>query len=138
MQAFSCRFGRLKGYYTYGKLGSVDISAQPDERTDEVDEPQIGAIQLVKAGEDAAKVLEFVDAAFDEVALAVQPRIVCALDLGRLMRWNHGFAALGLHRRDQIRSGIAAIRDHAQEGEAVEQRMRLGAVMALSGGQEGS
>jgi hypothetical protein len=30
------------------QLGSVDISPQPDERTDEVDEAEIGAIQLVE------------------------------------------------------------------------------------------
>jgi hypothetical protein len=30
-------------------LGSVDNSSQPDEHTDEVDESQVGAIQLVEA-----------------------------------------------------------------------------------------
>jgi len=45
-----------------------------------VEKAQVGAIQLVEAGENAAKVLEFVDAAFDQMALPVEPGIIRALD----------------------------------------------------------
>ena len=120
------------------QLGSVDISPQPNERTDKVDEAEIGAIQLVEAGEDAAKLLEFVDATFHEMAFAVEPGVVLSLDLGRLMRGNDRFTAPRLDIRDEWRSCIAAIRDDPGEGQAVEQRLGLRAVVALPSGQDGA
>jgi len=55
-----------------------------------VEEAQKGAIQLVEAREDAAKVLEFVEATFDQMALAVEPGVVVARDLAR---WCGGITA---------------------------------------------
>lgn len=69
------------------------------------------------------------------MAPAVQPGIVHTLALGSLMRRDHRFASLGVQVGDEVCPGIAAIRDDAREREAIEERVRLGAVMALSGGQ---
>ena len=99
-----------------------------------MDKAQIGAIQLVKAGEDPAKVLELVEAAFDQMALAVEPGIVVAFDLRALMRGNDRFTALRLHLRDEGCPGVAAIRHHFLKRKSVQQRVRLGAVVALPSG----
>jgi len=96
-----------------------------------MDEAEKGAVLLVKAGENATKVLEFVEAAFDQVSLAVEPRIVRALDLGPLMGRNHRLAATFLQIGDEVRSGVAAIRHHFLEGQAVEQGARLRTFMTL-------
>ena len=117
-------------------LGSVDISSQPHERTDELDKAEIGAIQLVEAREDAAKLLEFVDATFDQMAFAVEPGIIRPLDLGRLMRWNDRLTAASLQGGDKDGSSIAAIRDNLLEREPIQERFGLGAVVALPSGQQ--
>lgn len=72
-----------------------------------------------------------------QMALAVEPDIVVALDFGRLMRGDHRFAAQSLHMGNEIRAGIAPIRDHPREGEAVQECLRLEALMALPSGQQG-
>lgn len=46
-------------------LGSVDISAQPDQGTDELDEAEITVCQFVKAGEHAPKMLDLADKTLD-------------------------------------------------------------------------
>lgn len=123
-----------------GLPGSFDIEAepspQPNERTNELDEAEKGAIQRVEARQDAAEMLEFVDAACDQMTLAVEPGIIVALELGRLMRRDHRFTALRVQVGDVVRPRIAAICQHLLEGQPVQERMRLSAVMALSSGQE--
>ncbi len=111
------------------------VSPQPDERTDEVDEAEEGAIQFVEAREDAAKMLEFVEATFDEMAFTVEPDVILTLDLGTLMGRNHCFAAALLQIGDEVSASIAAIRHHPLKGEAIKQRLSLRAVMALAGRQ---
>ena len=101
-----------------------------------MEKAQVGAIQLVEAGENAAKVLEFVDAAFDQMALPVEPGIIRALDGGALMRWDDRDAAARLKMGDERRACVATIRHDLREGQPVEQRLSLRAVMALAGRQE--
>lgn len=69
-----------------------------------MEKAQVGAIQLVEAGEHAANVLEFVNAAFDQMALPVEPGIVRTLDGGALMRWDDRFAASRLKMGDERRA----------------------------------
>jgi hypothetical protein len=118
------------------QLGSVDISAQPDERTNELDESQVGAVQFVEAGKDAAKMLELVEAAFDEMPLAIDPLIVFPLDLGSLMRRNHRFTPTRLEVCDERLFCVAAICQHFVEAQPIEQRVCLRTIMALPGGQD--
>jgi hypothetical protein len=115
---------------------SGPLSPQPDERTDKVDETEIGPIQLVEAREDAAKLLEFVDATFDQMAFAVEPGSVRALDLDGLMRWNDRLAVAVSHGGNKGDSGIAAIRDDLLEREPIQEHFGLGAVVALPSGQQ--
>jgi hypothetical protein len=61
-------------------LQANKVSPQPNERADKVDKAQVGAIQLVEAGKDAAKLLELVETAFDQMPFAIVPTIVVALD----------------------------------------------------------
>jgi hypothetical protein len=84
-----------------------------------VNEAKKGAIQFVEARENAAKVFEFVETAFDEMPLAVQPRIVLALALSSLMGRDHRLATALLQIGDELCSGIAAIRDHFLEDQSV-------------------
>ena len=123
-------------HHSGGVLGSVDISPQPDERTDKLDEAEIGAIQFVEAREDAAKVLELVDTTLDQMPFAVEPGIVGTLHLGGLMRRDDRFSAQRLDVGDERRTGIPAISDHALEREAIQQGDCLGTVMALSRRQQ--
>lgn len=97
-----------------------------------MDETEKRAVELVKAGKDAAKLLEFVEAAFDQMALAIDPGIILAFDLGTLVRRNDGFTAPFLQEGDERRARVAAIRQHFREGQAVKQRLGLGTVMALA------
>jgi hypothetical protein len=101
-----------------------------------VDKAEIGAIQFVEAGEDAAKLLEFVDTTLDQMAFAVEPSIVLSLDRGGLMRWNDRLAAAIVHGGNQCGSGIAAVRDDLLEREPIQERFGLGAVVALPSGQQ--
>ena len=57
-------------------LGSVDISLQPHESADEMEEPEVPAGQLVESGEETTEVLDLADEAFNEMALPVQMRVV--------------------------------------------------------------
>lgn len=101
-----------------------------------MEKAQVGAIQLVEAGENATKVLEFVDAAFDQMPLPVEPGIIRALDGGALMRWDDRLAAARLKMGDEGHACVATIRHDLREGQPVEQRLSLRAVMALAGRQE--
>lgn len=102
------------------QLGSVAISSQPNERTDKVDEAEKGAVHRIEAGKDAAKVLELVDTAFDEMTFAVEPRVVVALDLGALVRRNDRFTVPRLQVGDEVGAGVAAIRHPLLEGQPAE------------------
>jgi hypothetical protein len=123
-----------------GLLGSFAIeagpSSQPNQRTNEVDKAEKGAVQFVAAREDAAKVLEFIEAAFDQMAFAVDPSVILPFDLGALMRRNDRLTAALVQVGDERRSGIAAICQDFLEGQLSEQRLGLGAVVALARRQD--
>jgi hypothetical protein len=91
-----------------------------------VDKAQKRASQRVEAGKVAAKVLEFVEAAFDQLPLALAPALVVALDSGALMRRDDGLAPTRLHLRHEIGRCLPTIRNHALKGQPVEQRLRRG------------
>ena len=52
-------------------LGCVDISSQPYEGTDEMEESEVSVRQLVEPGEDATEMLDLADEAFDQMTLSV-------------------------------------------------------------------
>lgn len=85
-----------------------------------MDKAQVRAIQLVETREDAAKLFEFVETAFDQVPFAIAPSIVGTPDFGPLMRWDDRFAAALLDVRNQVYCRIPTIRNHPFEGEPIE------------------
>lgn len=97
-----------------------------------MDKAEKGAVQFLETREDAAKVLEFIEAAFDQLPFAVDPWIVLAFDLGALMRWNDRLTATLVQGGDEWRSVVAAIRQDFFEGQSGEQCLGLGTVVALS------
>ena len=97
-----------------------------------MDETQITDCQFVEASKDASVVLDLVDKTLDQMPFSIEPGIVLALELGRLMRRDDRLGAQGLDVGDERRARIAAISDHALEREAVQQRDGLGAVVALT------
>ena len=52
-------------------LGSVDISSEPEDCAGKIDKTQIVLCQFIKPGKHSPKVLEFADAAFDQMAFFV-------------------------------------------------------------------
>src|SRR3712207_6868672 len=59
----------------FRSLGSVDNSAQPDQDTRKLDEPEIPSSKLVKPGEDATEMLDFVDKAFHQMPFPIPPTV---------------------------------------------------------------
>ncbi len=101
-----------------------------------MDKAEKGSVQFLEAREDAAKVLEFIEAVFDQMAFAVDPGIVLPFDLGALMRWNGRLTAALVQVGDERRSGIAPICQDFLEGQLSEQRLGLGAVVAWARRQD--
>ena len=53
------------------RLGCVDISSQPYESTNEVEEAEVPMCQLVESGEDVSVVLDLADEALHKMTLSV-------------------------------------------------------------------
>ncbi len=68
----------LKEEQSLSELGSVDVSAQPDENSGEGEKAEIAGGEFVETGEDAAIVFELVDETFDEMAFLIEMRIIVA------------------------------------------------------------
>lgn len=101
-----------------------------------MEEAEKRAIELLEAGENAAKMLEFVKATLDQMPLPIEPGIVLALDPSPLMRRNHGLAAALLEGGNKLGCGIPAIGDDLLESEPIQEGVSLRAVMPLSSGQK--
>jgi len=67
--------------------------------------------ELVVAGSDAAKVFDFVEEAFDEVALAVEGRIDGALNFAVALGRNMGLGAVLDDQREDGAGVVAAVGD---------------------------
>src|SRR5450432_978144 len=116
-------------------MGSVDISAKPNERAGKLQEAKIAARQLVKARKDPTKLLDLVNETFDQMALTIHPMVIISRLLSVLTRGNHHLGTTLHDQSDKVLSAIAAIRDDMLEGESVEQGWCLGDVMTLPSGQ---
>ncbi len=93
---------------------------------------KIRAIQFLKTGKDAAKMLDFVHKTFHQMTLSIQPFIVLPQDFSPLVGWNDGVDAPLEQKGNKILSRIATIRDQLVKIKAFEQGIGLGDVMALS------
>ncbi len=92
-------------------------------------------IQLIEAGKDTSKMLDFVDKALHQMAFAVEPAIIFAQDCSPLVRWNNGLNAPMEQIVDEMRCRVASISNESLKVEAFQQMLRLGDVMPLAGRQ---
>ena len=97
--------------------------SDPESDGSECDCGEEVSCELVVSGGDGSEVLELVEEALDEVALAVDVGIDGALDLAVALGWDVRGGAVG---RDKLEDGagiVAAVGDGvARRGEAGEQR----------------
>jgi hypothetical protein len=75
-------------------------------------EAEITTGELVKARKDMTKMLDLVDKALDQMALAVQPRIVVMWLLAARMRWDHRLSASLKHKVDKVLTCKDAVCNH--------------------------
>ena len=89
--------------------------------------------EFVVSGCDPPEVLEFVEEAFDEVALAVDMEIDRALDLDVALGGDVSVGAAGLDEFDDGAGIIAAVGDHvAGQTQSVDQDRKRGFVGGLA------
>jgi len=96
---------------------------------------EISTIQFVKTGKDTPKMLDFVNQAFDQMTFSVAPLIIFPQDFGPLVRGDNRLDTSRQQVFNKILRGIAAIRNQMSEIKTIQQRLGLGAVVALTGGQ---
>lgn len=100
-------------------------SVEPQEHADEQDASQKRAGQLVEAGRDGSVMLDLVEEALDEVALAVEGEVAVA-----------GLLAIGFRRDDRLDFAcfqrlnkpvaiVALVSDHRYRLEPFDQRLGL-------------
>lgn len=74
-------------------LGSVDISAQPNECTDKAEKAKITLGELVKTRKDTPVLLDFIDEALDQMAFLIKMLVIVPLLLAVGSGWNNHFDA---------------------------------------------
>lgn len=120
------------GRLTLDGLGSVDISFEPDECRHEAQEAHEALIQLIETGEEPPVVLELVDQALDEMALAVEMLVVVALAAS----WNDRFRPQGADVSHQRVGIIAFVGNDVRTAPLGQQRLGLGDVRYRAGRED--
>ena len=105
---------------------------EPDCDRGEFDEAHEVGEQLVVACGDAAELLELVEEALNDVALLVEIDIVGAFDRSVSLGWDHGLAAGFRNLVAQMIGVVALVSDRDVRGEAFDQLVREGDVVALA------
>ncbi len=96
-----------------------------------MDKPGKASGKFVEAGKHPTKLLEFVEKAFDEMAFAVEPGVIVALNFGTLV-WRDNRRCMVLE--DKVNKGlcrISSIGDDVQGFEAGDERFCLSNIMTL-------
>ena len=120
---------------TQGRLGRGLKPESTGERRQAGRRPEVAGGFVVTRG-DASEVLEFIEEAFDEIALAVEGRIDRTLNLSVALGGNVRLAAALVHQIDDGPGVITAIgNESASWGQAVEQRGDGSLVGCLAGGE---
>jgi hypothetical protein len=89
--------------------------------------------ELVVAGGDGAKVFEFVEEAFDEVAFAVEREVAVTWGLAIGFGWYHGGDFPAVKCVDEWISVVGLVADQGLWDEAVDQRLRTSQLVGLPG-----
>jgi hypothetical protein len=113
-------------------LGCVDISAEFNQQGSEINEAEEILRCLLKTRKDAAKVLELVEPALNQMPLFVQMSIQFTRVLAIGARGNHGDCSALLNGRNQCIGIIAFVSNHMRRLPAVEQGFGLGYVADLA------
>ena len=119
----------------FTQLGSVDISAQPDECANETEKAKIPLGQLLKSRKDTAIVLDLADEALDQMTFFVKMLIVAIRLRTVRPRWDHGLCTTIDHRLPEIVGVVRLVRDHKLAFVPVDERVGLSDIVPLSAGQ---
>src|SRR5262245_21714688 len=98
-------------------------------------EAQEAASEFVKARNDMAKMLDFVDETLHQMAFTIQPSIIIAWLLAALMRWNDRDSASFKDKVDEVLTCIASVCNQLLIGKAFAHFNSLGTIMVLPCGQ---
>ncbi len=119
-----------------GLLGCVDISAQPDKCSGEVDEAKVATGKLVESGEDPSIVFELIEETLDQMTLFVEMMVVES-KLGSVFSWRND--RNGTHLIDQVNQLVGiipSIRDHKVSFLILKEFLRLGDIVSLAASQQ--
>ena len=72
-------------------LGSVDISPEPDQSTNETEKAEIPVGQFLKSRKDPAEILDFVDETFNQMPFFIKMHIILTQFLAFGLRRNNRF-----------------------------------------------
>jgi hypothetical protein len=115
-------------------LGRGLINAGPEASGGHEDSGEVVTRQFVEAGGDASEVLQLVEEALDEVALAVDLAVDHAADADIALRRDMGRGAIGLDEFDNGASKEATVGDHvAGQAEPLDQLWKRRLVGSLTG-----
>jgi hypothetical protein len=117
-------------------LGCVDISAKFNQQGREINKAEEILRCLLKTRKDAAKVLELVEPALNQMPLFVQMSIQFTGVLAIGARGNHGDCSALLNGRNQCIGVVAFVGNHMGRLPVVEQGFGLGNVADLASGQD--
>ena len=80
--------------------------------------------------------LNFVDKAFNQMSLAIEPGIVIPLCQSALVRWDNCFCTRPNDLIDKVLSGVTTVSDQPLKVKACNQIVRFRDVVTLTGSQE--
>ena len=117
-------------------LGSVDISTQPDYRTDKLQKTEKTAGKFVIAGKHTTKMLDLVDETLHQMPLSVPPAVIGPFSkraFRSLVRWNHRFHLLRHDPVVKYLGRVPAVSDQPLESESFDKRDGLVQIRSLPG-----
>ena len=117
-------------------LGSVDLTTEPDQSTNETEKTEIPVGQFLKSRKDPAEILDFVDETFNEMPFFVKMHIILAQFLAFGSRRNNRFGfVLFNDKPDKIIGIIRFIGNQPLKIKVDNQGFTLSDVVPLTTGQ---
>ena len=117
-------------------LGSVDISTEPDQSTNETEKTEIPVGKFLKSRKDPAEMLDFVDETFNQMSFFVKMHIILAQFLAFGSRRNNRFGfVLFNDKPDKIIGIIRFVGNQPLKIKVDDQCFTLSDVVSLTTGQ---
>ena len=117
-------------------LGRGLISPDPDPSGGEGDGREEVSGEFVVSGCDTPEVLELVEEAFDQIALAIEPAVDRALYFAVALGRDVSFAAPAGDELYQVLPVITAVGDNISKRQAIEQGRSYRFVGGMTGGEQ--